>query len=186
MTVYRSFVLNIFLASDPVWDTLYSENSTTTLLGGDSLNGIPHLWNRTWVPGTKIRIEWGSNDYIEFVPQSDIFVDRIATNQIISLTDLSTSDDNLASWVQNAAGAVFCISYDKGWDSAWGIKDKNDNSFGIGCNSGSWQGRGAFYGNNDNNEGGWTGVTDNGQPKGGNNLGITIKLESVGKYLRIA
>lgn len=165
------------------WNTLYTEDSSTSQLF-QTLNGIPHLWKDSWTPGRKIRIEWGRDEYIEFLPNSNIFVDRGTKNKIIELEEFSTSDSRLASWVENAGGAIFCISKSDGIDSAWGIKDKNDPFFGIGCNSGWWKGRGAFYGD-DFRGGGWTGVTDNGEAKGGFNLGLTIKMKQIGKFLNI-
>ena len=168
-------------ADDTLWDTIYSESRTTARLF-NTLNGkASNLWQQSWATGQKIRFEWGTNDFIEFIPESDIFVDRKAYNKIVALQELKTSDSNLASWVEHAGGAIFCISYSNGWDSAWGIKDRNDAYFGIGCNSGNWRGRGAFYGD-DHYGAGWTGVRDNGKSKAGFNLGITIKMERMSKF----
>ena len=165
------------------WDTLFSEDQATARLY-DSLNGRPTLWEKSWVPGAKIRIEWGTGDYIQFKPDSDIFIDRGATNTIIAITEFSTSDTNLADWVDGAGGAIFCISHANGPDSAWGIKPKDDSFFDLGCNSGGWKGRGAFYGD-DNYGAGWTGVRDHGEAKAGAglNLGMTIKMETTGNFI---
>ena len=170
-------------AGNEKWKTLYTENSTTSQLS-QTLNGSPNLWTDSWTPGRKIRIEWETDKYIEFLPESNIFVDRSTTNKIIQLEEFSTSDSSLASWVEDAGGAIFCISKSDGRDSAWGIKDQNDQFFDNGCNSGSWNGRGAFY-DDDFRGGGWTGVTDNGEAKGGFNLGITIKMKQIGKLINV-
>ena len=162
---------------------MYSEDTSTAKLS-ETLNGRPNLWKDSWIPGRKIRFEWDANKYIEFLPESDIFVDRGTTNKIIKLNEFSTNDSPLQSWVKSGGGAIFCISKSDGHNSAWGIKDKGDNFFEIGCNSGSWQGRGAFYGVNSPAHGlspGWTGVRNHGEPKAGFNLGITIRMEYTGK-----
>ena len=182
-TISQRFSKCIEYAGNEEWKTLYTENSTTSQLF-QTLKGSPNLWTDSWTPGRKIRIEWETDKYIEFLPESNIFVDRTTINKIIQLEEFSTSDSSLASWVEDAGGAIFCISKSDGVDSAWGIKDRDDQNFGIGCNSGSWNGRGAFYGD-DFRGGGWTGVTDNGEAKAGFNLGITIKMKQIGRFMNI-
>ena len=170
---------------------MYFEDTSTAKLS-ETLNGRPNLWKDSWITGRKIRFEWDTSKYIEFLPESDIFVDRGTTNKIIKLNEFSTNDSPLESWVKSGGGAIFCISKSDGHNSAWGIKDKGDNFFEIGCNSGNWLGRGAFYGDQSSALGwvgvpnsGWTGVTDHSERKTGFNLGITIKIEHTGKFLRM-
>jgi hypothetical protein len=159
----------------PQWSTEFAEGTSSGGLGGDGgLAGLPAA-----LPGGKVRLEWGS-DYIEFKPAGNIFLSRPTSgnHRIVQLSHFSTSDARLSSWVANAGGAVFCIAATDQWDSAWAIKPKDDTAYGIGCNSGSWQGRGAFYGD-DHYGAGWVGVKDNGEPKAivgsSTNLGLSVK-----------
>ena len=190
--IHQQLFINIEFTEHKKWEILYSEDSSTAKLS-ETLNGRPNLWEDSWIPGRKIRFEWGiQNKFpkcIEFLPESDIFVNRGTTNKIIELkkfvTNVYDPPLQLGSWVERAGGAIFCISKSDGHDSAWGIKDKEDNFFELGCNSGNWDGRGAFYGSNSSSHGfipGWTGVSNHGEAKAGFNLGLTIKMEHTGKF----
>ncbi len=69
-------------------------------------------------------------------------------------------------------------------DTSWAVKAISDSNFSCGCNSGGWAGQGAFYGGTQNGQqtvctgwgGGWAGVRDNGQQKGGINIYTTSIL----------
>jgi len=154
-------------------------------------------------PDRPIRFEWGS-DYIQFFASSNPFVqrpdagipyrdppDRVWSTRndslLIPLHSFNTSNSDLASWVSDANGAYMCFSHVGAWDVAWGIIPKDHAWWEIGCGSGGWEGRGAYYGEDDDryNDGssdasGWVGVKDRGQPKatraGAAILGLTIKL----------
>jgi hypothetical protein len=143
-----------------------------------------------------VRLEWnegGVTSYtgrksITFLPSESIFLPRPPTGAtLIPVASLSTSESELKGWVDADGGeATFCLGVSTGWDTAWAIKPAGDTTHGhLGCNSGNWVGRGAFYAGGNVGEvtytGGWSGVTDNGEAKAGSAViggGIRIKVSS--------
>jgi len=164
-----------------LWVTVADEPAGKKgLYGGDA--ALSTLASQ-WEDGAKMRIEWGSSSFIEFLPASDPFVARPtqcngqkSCNILITLSEFSTSDSNLQSWVSSAGGAWLCIGTTKGWDTAWAVIPVDNNKWQIGCNNGSWAGRGAFYGE-EHCGGGWVGVADNGHSKAGNGNRVGMKLK---------
>jgi hypothetical protein len=114
-------------------------------------------------------------DGIWFQIEEEIFGNTVRKQMPIS--GLLTTNATLRGWVETAGGAVFCRGSQsplvRPGDSSWAIKPKDDTHQDCGCNSGGWLGRGAFYGGHSDatlcnpSGGGWAGVTDDGQPKGG-------------------
>ena len=88
------------------------------------------------------------------------------------------------------AEAVFCkacsaSSASRPGDTCWGVLPASDTRRGCGCNSGSWQGSGVYYGGSTEcNQcgcwgGGFAGHRENGEPKGGlPSEGLTISVYS--------
>ena len=126
---------------------------------------------------TEFRVQWDNgNRYIQITPGESIFLNNVDT--AIPTTQFTTSEGQLQTWVSDAGGANFCrasrMSNVRPGDTSWAIKDKNDGNTACGCNSGSWAGRGAFYGGAPSNStscgsygGGWAGVKDDGEQKAG-------------------
>jgi len=131
----------------------------------------------------EVMIDWGQS-YVEFeLPSFDIFGSVVS--QAVPLRNFRTNDPALSSWVDEAGGALFCLAsrdHDlRPGDTSWAVKPRNDLHTDCGCNSGNWQGRGAYYGGTRMLEkgdpeaqtqclgfgGGWAGARDNGVPKGG-------------------
>lgn len=140
---------------------------------GPQLNDGLGAYNSYYTEGNLVRFSWGS-DYIEFKPKSNIFQYRPnnynngqkTDNIIVEVDNFKTSNSALMSWVDEAGGAIFCLSNTYAWDTAWAILPQDNNEWAIGCNSGGWAGRGAYYGD-DNYGAGWVGVKDNGEAKAG-------------------
>lgn len=113
-------------------------------------------------------------DEIRFRIDEEVFGNNI--RKTMPITSLTSSNSDLQMWVDAAGGAIFCRGSKspdvRPGDSSWAIKPKDDTHGDCGCNDGGWLGRGAFYGGHpDANScnpsgGGWSGVTDAGEPKG--------------------
>lgn len=113
-------------------------------------------------------------DGIWFRPEGDIFNNTV--RKAMPVTDLLTTNQQLRDWVDMAGGAIFCRGSKspdvRPGDTSWAIKPQGDMHGDCGCNDGGWVGRGAFYGGFADatscspSGGGWSGVTDDGQPKG--------------------
>lgn len=120
-----------------------------------------------------VMVTWGTN-YACGTPAGEIFTNTVV-NQI-PLAGFETNDSNLAAY-SAGPGAVFCrgaATWRRPGDSSWAIKPANDPYFSCGCNSGSWAGRGAFYGGTASGQqtscagwgGGFVGWVNHGQAKG--------------------
>lgn len=72
---------------------------------------------------------------------------------------------SLNKWFGSAKGAEFCMGSFQGHDTSWGVVPKDNKEWGLGCNSGGWKGRGAYYSEAHYKEG-WVGEKDSGQCKG--------------------
>lgn len=131
----------------------------------------------------EVLVEWGRS-YVQFeLPSFDIFGSVVS--QAVPLRSFRTNDPALSSWVDQAGGAIFCLAsrdHDlRPGDTSWAVKPRDDLHGDCGCNSGMWQGRGAYYGGTRMLEkgnpeaqtqclgfgGGWAGARDDGVPKGG-------------------
>jgi len=122
-------------------------------------------------------VQWGNNwARFTFNPALDVFANVV--NLHVPARGFTTSDPTLANWVAGAAGAVFCEASRspdiRPGDSSWALKPASDNETSCGCNSINWVGRGAYYGGVAENPvscgswgGGFAGVKDTGQQKGG-------------------
>jgi hypothetical protein len=121
-----------------------------------------------------VRVDWDTSRRITFDPSAEVFANTQAL--AVPVSNFTTTESTLAGWVQTAGGAVFCraavsTSVRPG-DTSWAVKPKNDTNTNCGCNSGSWTGRGAYYGGNSNPTvcspypGGFAGVKDTGEQKG--------------------
>ena len=124
----------------------------------------------------EFRIQWDNNSrYIQITPDEPIFENTVNTTMPVS--QFATSESELQGWVSGAGGARFCrasrMSDVRPGDTSWAIKDRNDSNGQCGCSSGSWAGRGAYYGGSNNATvcgdygGGWAGVVDDGEVKAG-------------------
>jgi hypothetical protein len=128
---------------------------------------------------TQVWIDWAAGSYIRFTkPASfDFFANQVALS--VAVSNASTSDGILNGWINSGGGAKVCIAArspnTRPGDTSWAIKAANDNSTVCGCNSMGWEGRGAYYGGTVNGQhtacdgwgGGWAGVKNNGEQKGG-------------------
>jgi hypothetical protein len=126
-------------------------------------------------------IAWGDGltKYIRFRRPNDfdLFENRIGLR--VSLSNFDTNDPTLRSWIPNPNDARLCVATryntNRPGDTSWAIKPRDDDKDNCGCNDAGWKGRGAFYGGTsapdqtacDGWGGGWAGVRDNGQQKGG-------------------
>ena len=127
---------------------------------------------------SEVLITWGT-DYIHFDAPSNYELFGNVLDYSVPLTNFSTSNANLTSWVNGDGGAKFCnASHDPDIDpgnSTWAVKPQLDDNTGCGCNSTGWAGRGAYYGGANEAEvticngwgGAWAGVQDNGDAKAG-------------------
>jgi hypothetical protein len=125
----------------------------------------------------EVRLNWSgqSTGFIRFTIDQDMFADTV--NTAIPISDLTTSDAALTSWVTGDGGAIFCrassYSQVRPGDTSWAIKPQADTHTTCGCNSYGWLGRGAFYGGHADNTtcnpggGSWAAIRDNGEQKGG-------------------
>ena len=132
-----------------------------------------------WSPGQQIKFEWstkageGTQNYLEFTTSKSIFIPRPINgnfgkkegNTIIPITSYKTNVDVLNKWFGSAGGAEFCMGHHTGADTSFAIIPKDNSKWGLGCNSGGWAGRGAYY-SEANYKPGWTGEKDTGQCKG--------------------
>jgi hypothetical protein len=125
----------------------------------------------------EVRIGWASeagDGAVYFRVGEEIFSNTV--RKTIPMFDFGTSDATLNGWVQEAGGALLCrgsASPDvRPGDTSWAILPRAEEAWTCGCSSHGWQGRGGFYGGHpDANScnphgGGWSGITDNGVPKG--------------------
>jgi len=125
----------------------------------------------------QVRLNWSgtSTGFIRFSIAEDLFANT--TSAAIPVTDFSTSDGELASWVAADGGAIFCrgssYSQVRPGDTSWAVKPRSDAHTMCGCNDSNWLGRGAFYGGHSDatscnpGGGGWAGVRNSGEQKGG-------------------
>ncbi len=124
---------------------------------------------------SEFRIEW-DGEYIQLTTSQPLFENSVDTD--FDVSNLTSSDSDLSSWVTGAGGASFCRASRSNnvrpGDTSWAIRDRNENRSDCGCNNGSWRGRGAYYGGEMNNAtacdpwgGGWAGVIDDSDQKGG-------------------
>jgi hypothetical protein len=117
----------------------------------------------------------GYAGFLRFAITEDMFADTI--NTAIPVTAFTTSDAALTSWATTDGGAILCrassYSQVRPGDTSWAIKPQADAHTSCGCNDKNWVGRGAFYGGHadsttcDPGGGGWAGVRDNREQKGG-------------------
>lgn len=126
-------------------------------------------------------IAWGDGltKYIRFRRPNDfdLFANEIGLR--VQLSNFETNDQTLRSWIPNSNDARLCVASryntSRPGDTSWAIKPRNDDNHDCGCNNKEWQGRGAFYGGTsppdhtacDGWGGGWAGVRDNREQKGG-------------------
>jgi hypothetical protein len=125
----------------------------------------------------EVRLNWSgqSTGFIRFEIAEDMFANTV--NTAIPITEFTTSDAALSSWVTADGSAILCrassYSQVRPGDTSWAIKPQKDNHTMCGCNDQGWVGRGAFYGGHANSTtcnsggGGWAAVRDNGEQKGG-------------------
>ena len=132
-----------------------------------------------WSPNQQIKFEWGTKagegtqNFLEFTTSKSIFIPRPLNgnfgkksgNVIIPLTSYKTNVAVLNKWFGSGGGADFCMGHMNGHDTAFAIVPKDNPQWGLGCNSGGWNGRGAYY-SAAHYKPGWTGEKDNGQCKG--------------------
>ena len=132
-----------------------------------------------WSPDQQIKFEWsnsagqGTQNYLEFTTTKSIFVNRPNSgpfgqksgNTIIPIKTYKTNVAVLNKWFGSAGGADFCMGHFNGGDTAFAIVPKDNGEWGLGCNSGGWKGRGAYY-SEATYKSGWTGEKDSGQCKG--------------------
>lgn len=126
---------------------------------------------------TEVAVRWdtGGAKSISFELGGGFDVFGNVVNTDVPVSKFTTTEGNLAGWVTGAGGAKVCVASHDGdvrpGDTSWAVKAKDDNNTQCGCNSGSWAGRGAYYGGFPNptvcngHSGGWAGVQDNGQTK---------------------
>lgn len=124
---------------------------------------------------SEIRIEWEPAQFIQLRPDGvEVFDDTVDTG--VPIAEMTTSSTRLRDWVMQGGGAKLCRAATSAgaWpgDTSWAIKPANDNNDDCGCNSGSWAGRGAFYGGTASgctscvcHDGSFVGVRDNGEEK---------------------
>jgi hypothetical protein len=124
----------------------------------------------------EVRLNWSgtSSGFIRFAIDQDMFAGTIDT--AIPISDFSTSDASLASWVSADGGATLCrassYSQVRPGDTSWAIKPRSDMHSTCGCNDMGWAGHGTFYGGHHDStscnpgSGGWAGVRNNGEQKG--------------------
>ena len=97
----------------------------------------------------------------------------------------------MGGWKSSHTSATFCHACVKNgfkWgDTCWGITPVTDTKRGCGCNSGSWQGEGIYYGGYKSPNacggqgGGFAGYKGNGHAKGNlNSIGLTLSVSSTG------
>ena len=134
----------------------------------------------------KVRMEWGSStpsEYAEFTVPANSNVFGSKQNLNIHVTNVKTS----SSSIKMGSTAHFCHACVKNgyrWgDTCWGLISKDSSHRSCGCNSGSWQGFGIYYGGYkkpqvcDGQGGGFSGPKTNGQAKGNlASVGLTIKI----------
>jgi hypothetical protein len=124
---------------------------------------------------TAVRIEWNTNEYIQFNLSGAEIFDNTA-NTDLAISDLDTSSNDLTNWVMIAGGAKLCraaVSPNiQPGDTSWAIKPNNDNNTACGCSNMNWTGQGAYYGGTPIGcttcscwQGSFAGVKDNNQPK---------------------
>lgn len=124
----------------------------------------------------ELRIHWDGGSHIQLTAQQPLFVNTVETS--IAITAFDSSESDLVDWVQSGGGAQFCRAAQahdiRPGDTSWAIKPRDDSHVGCGCNSGNWRGRGAYYGGEADDAtvcaawgGGWAGVIDGGDQKGG-------------------
>jgi len=128
---------------------------------------------------SEFRVSWssqkGPGGAIDFHITEEAFANTQRTS--MPVTDFWTSDAVLNGWVTSAGGVRFCrasVSPDvRPGDTSWAVKPQDVPVGDCGCNGKDWSGHGAFYGGHANASlctpggGGWAGVVDEGQPKGG-------------------
>jgi len=181
-----------------IWTYKQCSKTLTTESAGvtGALSAGLGQFSSEWSSDATIILEWGTDSYISFKSATNPFIDRPTTagcltgsdtgcksdNTLIDLTDVTTSDANLNSWILAGGGAWLCLGIHNAWDTAWAIIDKANDKWGIGCNSGNWNGRGAYYAD-DHYGGGWVGVKDNNEAKGGTGptVGLKLRVEKCGE-----
>lgn len=133
---------------------------------------------------THLRLKWcdptaPKNLYQIFRTSEEIFADGArAENGTIKLSEFQSNDPVLNQQIPTPDSARFCRARTSTLfpgDTSWGVKGKDELNFGCGCNSGSWQGVGSYYGGTGGDKctscmcfgGGWSGTAGNGVKKGG-------------------
>ena len=128
---------------------------------------------------TQVWIAWDAESFIRFTlpPTYDLFSNVVDTS--IGVADETTSDATLAGWFASGGGAQLCVASGSPTTSpgetSWALKPRDDSYNGCGCNDPAWVGRGAYYGGARAGQqtsctgygGGWAGVKNTGEPKGG-------------------
>ena len=126
---------------------------------------------------TDVWVDWATS-YVRFTKPATFDLFANVVNTAVPLLQTSTNDTRLNGWLTSAGGGKLCVaarySDIKPGDTSWAIVPLDDNNTGCGCNSASWVGRGAYYGGTQSgqtvcggNGGGWAGVKDTSEQKGG-------------------
>ena len=116
-----------------------------------------------------------------------IFVNQ--SDPSMPVSNFVTNDERLRAWAVAAGGAVFCRASQVpdyiAPDTSWAIKPRDSVGTGCGCNDSIWKDRGAFYGGALPQSGclpwggGWAGVKDVNDQKGG-----LVSSEPVSLWIR--
>jgi hypothetical protein len=154
---------------------LSTDDASSAAQNGDSLlvgEQFAGLYDEVWLSWWN---ELDDGDGIYFRVAEEMFSNSVRTAMPVS--DFFTTNAQLRNWVNAAGGAVLCRASQspdiRPGDTSWAVKPRDDSNTNCGCSTHGWTGRGAFYGGHSDatacisNGGGWSAITDNGEPKGG-------------------
>jgi hypothetical protein len=129
-------------------------------------------YDEVWITWSNVN-DAGDGIYIRI--DDEMFVNDV--RKAIPVLAYHTTNMTLRGWIDGDGGAVLCRASQspdvRPGDSSWAIKPKNDVRDDCGCNDPGWFGRGVFYGGHADatacnpSGGGWTGIADTQEPKGG-------------------
>eukprot|EP00931_Biecheleriopsis_adriatica_P003703 TRINITY_DN10547_c0_g1_i1.p1 TRINITY_DN10547_c0_g1~~TRINITY_DN10547_c0_g1_i1.p1 ORF type:complete len:2041 (+),score=353.29 TRINITY_DN10547_c0_g1_i1:76-6198(+) len=135
-----------------------------------------------WRKDALIRFGWDQS-YIQFTSAVNPFVNRTTggapgtkeDNQVFVLSNFSTSDSLLQTWVTYGGGAVLCVSSSSSSTVAFAILPADNSAWALGCHGGEWLGRGAYYADI-RSGGGWVGVKDTRAKKATTSETVGLKI----------
>lgn len=127
---------------------------------------------------SQVRIEW-NDKFVQFTLPATFDVFSNSADLDVSISSVTTSEQSLSTWFSSAGGAKLCVASQnpssRPGNTSWAIKALDDSNTACGCSGTAWLGRGAFYGGAASGQtttcdgwgGGWAGVKDTGEQKGG-------------------